>query len=332
MKIETIKFDGFEAFLKEVLIPSGTYWKKLDGFVFRGEKTNMYKLLPGALRENQVDNLYRSGKPIDDQWKWLTWQINAEYSILREFYKAANNSGLKVPQIDSIAQNYVDLFPTELMHQRGSFSWISEDLAELAALAQHYGLLTRLIDWSYDIYVALYFACLGAVKDRQKKPFDKNDTFVIWALNAQYIQFLQPTTSRIPIKFIVPSYYNNPNLNAQKGILSYWEIMVPDTYEQIRMMHEENRVLLTDRTPLDVLLQQYCDAYPNKNEHLSLLYKFEIPISECIPAFEYIMKLGYTTAKLFPGYDGVVRSMKEQTLLYEIKKQESLQKSEMQER
>ena len=36
----------------------------------------------------------------------------------------------------------------ELLQQTGYFKWISDDIAELAALAQHYGVLTRLIDWA----------------------------------------------------------------------------------------------------------------------------------------------------------------------------------------
>ena len=33
-------------------------------------------------------------------------------------------------------------------------TWLPEDLYELAGLAQHYGVPTRLLDWSQDIFVS----------------------------------------------------------------------------------------------------------------------------------------------------------------------------------
>ena len=317
MKIEEIKYKSFLEFAKDVLFPGGNLYKRLNNFVYRGERTRAYKLLPGALREDNLDKLFCHKKPIDNQAQWLTWQVYAEYSLIREFYKVANNGGLKVPRVDAISQNYNDLFPTELHHRTGVYKWISDDVADLAALAQHYGVLTRLLDWSYDLYVALYFACVGAIKAYEEEGFKDDDTIVIWALNANYIQFLQPTTSRIPLKFVVPPYHDNPNLNAQKGVLSYWEVDVPSHMEQAKEL-QKGIVRLTDRSPLDVLLQAYCDAYPGKNEDLVLLYKLEIPVQESIAVYNYLNNLGYTASKLFPGYDGVVKDMEEKAIFQRV--------------
>lgn len=308
MKIENIKYNSFLDFLNDVLLPSGNLYNKLDGFVYRGERTNSYKLLPGALREDQIDKLFGNGKPIDNQAQWLTWQVYAEYVLLREFYKLSNYNGLKVPKIEAISKNYNDHFPSEFLNRTGTKRWLSDDIVDLAALAQHYGVLTRLLDWSYDLYVAIYFASIGAIKAKvNDKDFQKDDTIVIWALNSFYIQFLQPTTSRIPLNFVVPPYHDNPNLNAQKGLLSYWEVLVPDTAEQVF----QGNIILTDRTPLNELLQKYCDKEPERDTAVTLLYKFEFPVEDCIAAYEHLRKLGYTAAKLFPGYDGVVKHMDE---------------------
>lgn len=306
-------------FIKDAYLPNGKLYKHLYGFVYRGERTNKYKLLPGALREDQVDKLYKNNKHINDYWKLLTNQVNAEYSLLRDFYKAANYNGLKVPKVDAISQNYNDAFPSELWRRTGTYKWLSDDIADLAALAQHYGVLTRLIDWSYDFYVALYFACMGAIKAREKKDFIKDDTIVIWALNAYYIQFLQPSSARIPLKFVVPPYHDNPNLNAQKGVLSYWEIEVPSQAE-FRKELQQGITRLTDRTPLNELLQKYCVDHPDKQTPITLLYKLEFPVQDCVIAYEYLRGLGYTAARLFPGYDGVVKNMDEDAIFEKVKR------------
>lgn len=318
MKIENIKYNSFDEFLNDLLLPKGQLTDKLYGFIFRGERTNRFKLLPGALREDQMGKLYGAGKPIENQSQWLTWQVHAEYTLLREFYKISNHNGLKVPKVEAISKNYIDVFPSELIHQNTTFKWVSDGIAELAALAQHYGVLTRLIDWSYELYVALYFACIGAIRQRERTTYEENDTMVIWALNAYYIQFLQPTVSRIPLNFIVPAYHDNPNLNAQKGVLSYWEIDVPGMIEQVKEL-EQGLVRITDRTPLDKLLQKYCDANPEKNPELTILYKLELPVSECIAVYDFLRRTGYTAAKLFPDYNGVVKDMEETALVYRVK-------------
>lgn len=309
MKIENIKYNSFDEFLVDVILPTGELKKKLDGFIFRGERTNTRKLLPGALREEQIDKVFALSNLPRNQYGLLTNQVFAEYTLLREFYKSANHNGLKIPKIDIIDKYYVDLFPTELLTCNGYFKWISDDMTELAALAQHYGLPTRLIDWSFEIYVALYFASIGAIKNRQKKTFDANDTIVIWALNDEYIQFYQPTTNSIPLKFVVPSYYNNPNLNAQKGILSYWEVNVPSKREVMACSY--NNTELTDRTPLDVLLQQYCEKESMKDANFTILYKLEFPVKDCLAAYGFIREMNYTAARLFPGYAGIAQDMNE---------------------
>jgi len=319
MKVENIKYDNFLAFIKDVLLPSGKLHKYLHGFVYRGERTNKFKLLPGALREEQMDKLFRDNKPINNQSQWLTWQVYAEYSLLRDFYKASNYNGLKVPKNDAISKYYNDAFPSELWHHAGAYKWLSDDIADLAALAQHYGVLTRLIDWSYDLYAAIYFACMGAIKAREKEEFKEGDTIVIWALNADRIQFLRSTISRIPLNFVVPPYYDNPNLNAQKGVLSYWEVDVPGEIEREKEF-QKGIVRLTDRTPLNELLQKYCDANPGKDDTCVLLYKLEFPVKECVVAYEYLRSLGYTAAKLFPGYDGVVKKMEEDAVFEKVKR------------
>lgn len=308
MKIQTKQYDKFENFYKDISL-YGPLHNELKHFIFRGEDSGKYELLPSSLREQNIDKLFLGLKPIDPQYNWEYWQQKAEHTLLREFYKTSNINGLKIPLINSFNKSYVDLIYMDDFTNFELSTWIPDELSEIAALAQHYGTLTRLLDWTFDIYTAIYFASKGACNKILQQNYDKNDKIVIWALNSQYLQFLQPTTSKIPIKFIVPSYYNNPNICAQKGILSYIEVQKENPFSS-------NINKITNRTPLDKFLNSYCND--DKDKHITLLYKFEIPILESITALNSILDLGYNSAKLFPGYQGVSEALNEHFLLTQL--------------
>lgn len=91
--------------------------------------------------------------------EWL--QVYTEYRILRKFYKIANDNGLKVHGDVLMDKHYYDDTSPEFLFDEKEKIWLYPRLTELAALAQHYGVLTRMLDWSNNLFVALYFACIG---------------------------------------------------------------------------------------------------------------------------------------------------------------------------
>lgn len=271
---------------------------KLDGYVFRGHSQESFKLIPSALRPEGVDRFWKqtpSGRPIGHQHELVDFQINAEYALIREFYRLADRQGLEVPISDSIranlAQEY-DFFTT--MPSFGPKKWIPDDLLEAVALAQHYGIPTRLLDWTYDINVALYFAFNGAI--------DLNGRLVIWAINKEHLCFLKPTTSRINVDFITPHYAGNPNLSAQKGLFTHWQIDRMPMQEQMEIMFSQNgHPPLVDRRPLDELIASNMSG----EDPINIFKRFTLPCSEARKGCQLLIKMGYGPARLFPGYQGV---------------------------
>lgn len=301
--------------------PKGTFADSLDSFIFRGESSAQFDLIPTALRPNITQNVKYKDFLCElekNEWKHEYSQVFFEYIMLFLFYKSANKSGLKLPYVQSfekeqLSEKYNNSFLKKLINNTFG-KWISEEFEELAALAQHYGVPTRLLDWSFDYKVAMYFAASNACK-KQLKPdvFDTNDHMVIWAINKNEVDKIND----IPLKFVVPNYYRNPNLNAQKGILSHWESRT--IYNKPKST-ASNIIDMTKRdfSSLPKLLIKYSQNSELDVDVSKILYKFKIPISECAEMFDYIYNSGYNAANIFPGYDGVVKSLNEKAMINEL--------------
>ncbi|MDY4299388.1 FRG domain-containing protein [Pseudomonas salmasensis] len=275
----------------------------LTGFVFRGHSKESYELTPTALRLEKNDQLWNMsglGKPIDRQWDWQSWQIEAEYHLLRSFYRLADQRGLDVPTSFRVRQNLAQEFDTVgLIGHDQQDVWIPTDLHETAALAQHYGVPTRLLDWTYDIYISLYFALRGAV--------EQEGNLVIWALNKEYLSFLKPTVNRVDLEFITPHYSGNPNLNAQKGLFTLWPVVRHSRAQEIMSLTNGRGALQVDRRPLNELVFSSF----TQEENFPIFKKFILPCAQAKRGCQMLDKLGYDSSRVFPGYDGVAAQLQE---------------------
>lgn len=144
------QFEDFNSFIKEISYGGKYYNIFHPNFIFRGESSDKYKLIPSALRQNNKEKIMQLGNCICHGEDCQMMRITAEYYMLRKFYYSCDNANLYVPhcRIRNYPIDDVSIFLNK-------DTWIPEDLYEIAGLAQHYGLPTRLLDWSYDIYMYL---------------------------------------------------------------------------------------------------------------------------------------------------------------------------------
>ena len=272
----------------------------LEGFIFRGHSQDSYELIPTALRPNNVDWFWKTcglSRPIEPQHNWQTWQVKGEYSVLRAFYRLADQRGLDVPVSERVRLNLAQEFDfLGLNSPHESDIWIPKDLLETAALAQHYGIPTRLLDWTYDIFIALFFALTGAIENDGK--------LEIWALNKEHLSSLKPTVNRVNIDFITPHYANNPNLSAQKGLFTHWPVQLPSMVNEMQLF-QSGRVTLVDRRPLNALV---AENYRSE-ENIPIFKRFTLLCSEAKRGCNILSRLGYDAARIFPGYNGVAEHL-----------------------
>jgi hypothetical protein len=333
MNVVKSSYTYFEDFFHHAL-PTGELGQMFDGafdkFLFRGEPSGKYELIPSALRKGAGKLLNTVGGGIDA--KCLGEQIRQERYKLWDFYKIANQHGLKVTGSESMRNEYLSSMSQTFGFQEEPYKWLSSEYEDLAALAQHYGVPTRLLDWTSELFVALYFASVGALQNwkNDKDKHDSSDVMVIWMLNGGLIHSMsterregvpeivngelkKTVVNPLPLKLVVPPYYDNPNLNAQKGVLSYWQIDMPSRNDELNCGSQSFPI---DKLPLNEMLGTFELGY--NSDHIDILYKAELNINECGEMYRIMNSLGYNAAKLFPGYDGVKRKMQEDDICQEF--------------
>lgn len=165
-------------------------------YVFRGISDTAYTLIPSIMHGNNIRaikstliknrqihfDVGNNNDFLEDSWGSGWELIEAEVLILSHYYDECNQIGIKLPDISEFKkirmEEVIDLNDFLGLESHSSFYWLPEQMVELAALAQHYGLPTRLMDWTFNVGMAAWFA---AGKDNGKD-------CAIWAVNAKLLQ------------------------------------------------------------------------------------------------------------------------------------------------
>jgi len=163
------------------------------------------------------------------------------------------------------------------------------------ALAQHYGVSTRFLDWTRSPSVAAYFAATESFAQP-----DETESFAIWAFSTfsdaarKGLAFGTKGPKRTSVVVTAP-YSSNPNLHAQDGV----HLARPAT----RLQWSEP----AERYDFEQHLEKV-GAFGKQVGRVALL-QFVAPRSTASGTLWYLAKEGFTAARLFPGYGGAARSV-----------------------
>ncbi|HEX9084026.1 MAG TPA: FRG domain-containing protein, partial [Gemmatimonadaceae bacterium] len=182
---------------------------------------------------------------------------------------------------------------------------------ELLALMQHYGAPTRLLDWTYSFYVALFFAVDGSAR---------SDRCAVWALDADWFRdrlnvrhpdlyalidedrnlIKRPSSFRDVFRqerpFVCPMspYYLNDRLIIQQGLfLCPGAVCFPFEDNVAELQHDERGGVYTEA--------------PDANERV---IKIEISTSGATRTalLQNLIRMNMSHATLFPGIQGYAHS------------------------
>lgn len=307
--VETIKYNSAKDFLADISYGGNMYKSFNENFIFRGLKSAAYDLIPSILRhklsaENVGDSkkVMLSGEDIEDS-EFILRII--EYYYLCGFFKTCDENGLRLPNVDLIRKHLFSKTHKNMQLVIGK-EWIPYELIEIFALAQHYGMETRLLDWTTSIDIAIYFAVHKEPDITEGENVTEDSQYVaIWALDYSIENIIKQ------LKVVRPPFYGNPNLAAQRGLFTFWDnriIEIPSYGETPEKYLEQIQKIKIDRTPLNVLVETEL----SRMDYSSIgMYKLMIPRRDKMELWNYLKKNKISSASLFPGYAGVVRSLDE---------------------
>ena len=251
-------------------------------------------------------------------------QFKREIYVLLSFLDYADKIGLKISTSTHVRR---------WIHNHPNFEknldelWPGSEFYEIISLAQHNGLPTRALDWSYDYKVALFFALEDILNDNY-------EDCVLWAFNYKLFEnnyfddyyhedFLFEKFYEDKVLVIYrPEYILNQNLKAQKGLFTFWAYK---SYKNMADVTKFDKVIFDTFTQNSYLDEQDPDKtiyYKFKGYHKfkldnnkKIFHKIIIPGYLKAKILNELYLEGYSHENIYPNYVGVIQSIKNKVKL-----------------
>ena len=205
--------------LLQRLSPQDENFNNQNGaWLFRGHGKEEWKLIPSLFRkENSLCSF--TNRKISDYSDLLL----LERDLTIQFFEIADKRGLVVPDDSQGLRTFFErLKSSDENVRRGVDGWrIKDGALSLIALAQHYGVPTRLLDWTTQAFIAAFFAAEKASELLENKLAKSSERLAIWAFYFPEFGRQDEESRRLGlIRTVTAPKATNTNLKAQQGLFT----------------------------------------------------------------------------------------------------------------
>lgn len=335
-------FSNHKDFYDELIRIQSLDQRRHGRHLFRGVRdAEKHTLVPTALRSD-AEQWFKTFPPFANRGQSADIEYY-EMSALSMFYRRATEMGLNLPRLTLGTHKQLMNPDATTGHQIVSENQDGQirELDELWAIAQHYGLKTRLLDWSRSSGAAMTFASRTAVNHsyalliknaEQARTFwhAEENKIAVWVINRDGVERLNQNLDSksyekngyrndcFPsrVTFVDPPTQSNQNIVAQLGSFTRSEPEIKNS----SWFHLESI-----KEPLDVNVRKTVKFWEEKNIGIDwcsdknpLLRKITLPLSQVAKLLRLLSQHNMDAAKLLPGFSGCATMVDEFAKLEQI--------------